>query len=131
MQFFNRVFGAVNRAYLVRAYVIGVAIFAFLVWAMSSYLDSNPDKQFNHYGIFTYFAICTVLFPFAKLAWDQLRDFAMGGNLIVMNAIFLLMLKVWINAFLWSSAVFVAPLGMFWLWYKTRDSVSQGDDEIV
>lgn len=56
MQFLGRIFGAMSRAYLIRGYVIGVAIFTLLIWMVLSYLDSHPDKEFYHYGMFSYFS---------------------------------------------------------------------------
>lgn len=116
MNFLGRIFGGVRTSYLIRAYLIGAIFFALMI-AVSL---SAETKNGTPYGAIAFAALSTVLFPFAKLVWDELRDLAFGNNMIFMNAILLFMLKWFVNAFLWTFAIFVAPVGILYLWFRTR-----------
>ncbi len=58
------------------------------------------------------------------MVWDELRDFAMGNNLVFANGLLVLMGKLFINLVLWFLAVFIAPLGLLYLWFRTRDDAA-------
>ncbi|MHA3916711.1 hypothetical protein [Halovulum sp. GXIMD14793] len=77
MNFLKSIFGTINRRYLVRAYVIGLAFYGLiLVMLLNSDSEQNPSFMI---GVLT---ISLLLFPFAKLVWDELRDFIMGDTII-------------------------------------------------
>lgn len=116
MSFFRRIFGGVQPSFLVRSYLIGLI---FFVVAISMPLGAEP-KNSAHIVLIMYAALSTVLFPFAKLSWDELRDLVFGNNVIFMNAVSLLMLKWTVNILLWASAIFIAPVGILYLWFRTR-----------
>jgi len=120
MQFLERIFGSIDRTYLIRAYGIGCALFALLVYL---------DFKFLHPGIFPpvsilcLFSLNTLLFPFSKIGWDQAKSVVLGTNRFAVPAIILLPVKLFINYMLWGYAVFIAPIAILWLLYRTRTSV--------
>jgi len=112
----KRIFGAMNRRYLVRAYLIGLAFFTLmmvLVW------DSQPDTA--RAKIIGLLIVNLLLFPFAKFAWDELRDFIRGDSVIIQFAIFHFFFKYIVNGFLFATATFIAPFGIAYLWFRTRN----------
>jgi len=125
MSFISRTFGALRPAYMIRAYVIGAIFFACMVWLRLQTPDAhgNTDKVM----LLIYLFVCTLLFPFAKLIWDELRNVALGSNFFVMNAVILVFLKLLVNMMLWFFAVFVAPLGVLYLWYRSREVSAPGE----
>jgi hypothetical protein len=62
----------------------------------------------------------TLLFPFAKLVWNNVRDFILGDTVLISSAMFLFMGKFFINGTLWSLAIFIAPIGIGYLWFRNR-----------
>lgn len=113
-------------SYLVRSYLIGLIFFALIV-VMTFGAENRSGTPI---GLLVYAALSTLLFPFAKLVWDELRDLAFGNNIVLMNAIFLFMLKLFINLFLWAFAIFVAPLGILYLWFRSRQPKMTGEDQV-
>lgn len=65
--------------------------------------------------------ICLALFPFSKLVYDELKRFVLGENVFYINALVMLFAKLIINLFLFMGAWFIAPLGIAYLWYKSKD----------
>ncbi|WP_158011137.1 hypothetical protein [Tardibacter chloracetimidivorans] len=109
MEFVRRIFGAVEPRYLIRAYIFGALFFAFM-------MALGPKTPF----LIIYFLICTALFPFAKMVWDTAMDTMRGNTIFVMPALILIVLKLFINMMLWCFALFVAPIGIFFLNRRIR-----------
>lgn len=118
MSFYSRTVGALQPAYVVRAYVIGFALLALVAW-VRLHAPSNHGRT-DTYVSLGYLFVCSLLFPFAKFVWDELRDVALGGNVFFINGLIALILKVFINGLLWAFAVFIAPIGLLYLWFRTR-----------
>nr|WP_181377321.1 hypothetical protein [Ochrobactrum sp. LM19]AJW29986.1 membrane protein [Ochrobactrum sp. LM19] len=125
MNIFRRIFGGVQPSYLVRSYLIGLLFFALTVgMAMSSEIKNGTPV-----GLIVFATLSTLLFPFAKLVWDELRDLAFGNNVIFMNAFSLFMLKWVVNGLLWALAIFIAPVGILYLWFRTRQPKEAMEDQ--
>jgi hypothetical protein len=118
MTVLRRTFGALRPGYLVRSYVIGLVLLGLMIAFITN--AAAKDNGGSPIAMYIYFGVCTLLFPFAKLAWDELRNLAFGDNIIVLNAGLMLFLKFVINLLLWGFAVFVASLGLLYLWFQTR-----------
>ncbi|BCH67931.1 MULTISPECIES: hypothetical protein [Rhizobium/Agrobacterium group] len=118
MKFLQRIFSGVRPIYLIRSYLISLFFFGLM---LSTVLNAET-KTSTPIGTIVFSTSSAVLFPFAKLVWDELRDLAFGNNIIFMNAVFLLILKLFVNVLLWGGAVFIAPIGILYLWFRTRQS---------
>lgn len=116
MSFLRRIFGSFDKAYLVRAYVIGIAILALYAVILSRGADPIPSP------IWFILIVNTILFPFSKLVWDEIMSLLLGRNIFFLPAIFLMFAKLLINVALWAGAIFVAPLGILWLWYRSGEA---------
>lgn len=112
----GRILNGVERTYLIRAWLIAACFFALM--AVVAFQNKNGVQV----APLIYFAICTLLFPFSKLVWDEIKALVMGQNIIFMNALILMLLKVFINALLWSFAPFIAVIGIGYIWYRTKSN---------
>ena len=111
-----RIFGAVRREYLVRAYVIGFVFYAFFIFM--DYQAGWPEGFFwkrAFPGLF-----CVAVFPFSKLVYDEFKRFVLGDNVFILNALVMVIAKIIINFTLFLFAWFVAPIGVAYLWYRSR-----------
>lgn len=111
----RRILSGVERSYLIRSWIIGICFLALMLFAASQGKNAIPIT-----AIF-YFIVSTILFPFSKLVWDELKLLMMGNNIIFMNILILYPLKLFINALLWGFAPFVAILGIGYIWFRTRN----------
>lgn len=118
METVRRIFAGMNGTYLVRAYVIGLL---FLALMALGYFGSDADRAMPARMI-AVGLINTLLFPFSKLIWDELKSFLLGQTVVVGNVGVVFLGKLFINALLWALAVFVAPLGVAYLWFRTREA---------
>lgn len=120
--FARRIFGTVEPRYLIRAYLISLAFLIYAIWFFATQANLQPHQQGIMFG---YAILSAVLFPFAKLVWDEVRDMIMGNTVLsyggwamLVNFVF----KVIINLFLWFAAILIAPLGILYLWLRSRGS---------
>jgi len=128
MNFIRVIFGAVEQRYLIRAYIISAAFLAYVLWHFSSQVTLVGSQKAVMFG---YSVLSAILFPFAKLVWDELRDMILGNNSIIhfgwwaiaMNFTF----KIIVNVLLWFFAVGIAPLGILYLWFRNRGTINNID----
>lgn len=115
MNLLKSIFGTIDRRYLVRAYVIGLAFFAlFFITLVNSKSGTNPTFMIG------FATVSLLLFPFAKLVWDELRNFIMGDTMIFQSISMHLIGKYLVNGVLFASAILIAPLGILYLWFRSR-----------
>ena len=126
MNFLRRIFGGLQPSYLIRSYLVGLIFFSLMIGMALNAETKNGSPV----GLIVFASLSTLLFPFAKLVWDELRDLAFGNNVIFMNAMMLIMLKWLVNGFLWAFAIFVAPIGILYLWLRTRQPLARLDEEV-
>ncbi|WP_299592928.1 hypothetical protein [uncultured Tateyamaria sp.] len=126
------VVGSLDKGWLFRAYLIGALCFC---WVMGMRVMAAQDPNFvpssdtPSVGFFFRFSlISTILFPFAKIVWNVVRDFILGDTVLISNAAALFLGKFIVNLALWTMAIFIAPIGIGYLWYSqralTRDKAS-------
>ena len=111
-----------DNRYLVRAYLFSVAMLSYYIWILTT---NTTLSNFEMVALMLYAVICTIIFPFSKLVWDEIKQTILGNNTIFSVGIWAVFInfivKVLINALLWFFAIFVAPLGILYLWIKGRN----------
>lgn len=114
----KRLFGALTGAHLIRAYLLGLILLATFCWLF--FKTTRPLGEV----ILTlgYFGLCTLLFPFAKLVWDELMSLVLGESIIIMPVLILYPMKLVVNVILWFFAIFIAPFGLAYIWWRTKDA---------
>ncbi len=116
----SRIFEMLNRRYLIRAYFIGLVFFGLEGFMLVHSLTRGHVHVGGDMLMLVLMAADTLLFPFSKFAWDQTRDFLMGNNIVFANAIVIFVMKLFVNILLWGFAIFVAPIGIGYLWFRSH-----------
>lgn len=122
--FIAHLFGQFDRQWLFRAYFIGF-LFLCLCSLMTLGLVANPSIEQGERGTSTAVILVlsilnTLLFPFAKLVWNNLKGFVLGDTILLSNFLFLIVGKFVVNFTLWWLALVIAPFGVGYLWFKGR-----------
>lgn len=135
MNFGKEMFASVNRRYLIRAYLISFTLLVWAIWYFSSQAGLSSYQKGAMYG---YSVLSAVLFPFAKLVWDELKETVLGNNQIVHFGWWAIgvnyMLKAIVNILLWYFAILIAPFGILYLHIqnrRTENSELINDDPVV
>lgn len=119
--FLKRIFGALEPTYLIRAYVISAVFMAMIAWFVI-YMAKGEPLTFDRIATLMVFGIGALLFPFSKLVWDEIKRVMMGSNIFILPVIILMPLKLLVNYALWCFSIFIAPLGIAYLWLRSRQS---------
>jgi hypothetical protein len=59
----------------------------------------------------------TLLYPYSRFVYESVMDFIIGRNVFFVNAILMLAVKLMTMLLCWSLAIFVAPIGLAYLYY--------------
>ena len=70
--------------------------------------------------------INTVLYPYSRFVYESVVGFIMGNNIFITNAVMLLAAKLFTMALCWGAAIFIAPVGLAYLYYQHSKKEAQG-----
>lgn len=122
MNFIKNLFAKLNTEYLIKNYLIGIALGIFF-WKVKISGGTIPTK--------IYIVIASILFPFSKLVFNDLRAVLLRGNIIILPIIIGLPLKFFINSFLFLGTWIFTPLGFLYLYIldkRTKNIEKQNSD---
>ncbi|MFJ8416996.1 hypothetical protein HWX41_19305 [Bacillus paramycoides] len=105
IQFIKKMFHGVDTQYLVKSYIISIAVSGFL-------LHMNEMS----FTMTIYVVLAGFLFPFATIIWDDLIDTLMGGHSIIIPLLFMLMWKGFKILVLYTFSPLIAPFGMLYVY---------------
>jgi hypothetical protein len=58
----------------------------------------------------------TFLYPYSRYVYEGITRFILGENLFIINAGVMLLAKLLTMALCWAAAVFIAPIGLAYLY---------------
>lgn len=111
MDFFRKTLGGLKASYYIRHFIFGALISAFFIYI--SMQSPNGVKLEN----IIFFVINALLYPYARFVYEQIIGFIMGENIFFINAIVMLTVKVITMCLCWIFSVFIAPVGLIYLYY--------------
>lgn len=111
MNFFKKTFGGLKASYYIRHFIFGAAISAFLIYMA---LQSPHGVKAEN---LIFFIINALLYPYARFVYEQIVSFVMGNNIFFVNALLMLMVKLFTMIMCWGFSIFIAPLGLAYIYY--------------
>lgn len=111
---FAKTFGGLSRAYYFRQFIFGL-LFPLMMFAMFN-MSSRPIPMPGF--LIVLFAINTLLYPYSRFVYEGIVGFILGNNVFFVNAFFMLVVKFMTMALCWSAAIFVAPIGLAYLYFR-------------
>lgn len=110
--FLGKTFGGLTLSYYLRHLFFGFLIFAFSAVMVGSHM---PAQDRIIMGIFS--VIWTFLYPYSRFVYESVMDFFMGDNIFILPIIILLPAKLFTMILCWSLSIFIAPVGLAWLYF--------------
>lgn len=120
--FLTKTFGGLSTSYYIRNLVFALLPAALVVFMEFSISDS--EHQPLRYGMIVMAAINTLLYPYSRFVYESAVDFVIGRNVFAVNAIIFLLLKIITIIVCWFLAVFIAPIGLIYLYFRHSKSAS-------
>ena len=103
--------GGLSIQYYFRQFFFGLVIAAFI------FFMSTQDGRSMPIGMLLFTIVSTLLYPYSRFVYESIIDFVMGKNVFFVNAILMLITKFFTMAMCWAFAIFVAPIGLAYLYY--------------
>lgn len=106
-----KTFGGLSAPYYLRHFIFGLAfpIFVFMMLSQSS----RPI----HMPLVLMMVLNTMLYPYSRFVYESIVNFIVGENVFFVGAVLALVVKAMTMAFCWVGAIFVAPLGLAYLYF--------------
>ncbi|MFL6463281.1 MAG: hypothetical protein ACJ73N_02585 [Bryobacteraceae bacterium] len=108
-----KTFGGLSLAYYVRHFIFGL-LFPVFIYVM---LSPANGKHAISLPMLLMFVVNTLLYPYSRFVYESVRDFILGSNVFLVNAVLMLGFKVVTMMFCWGLAIFIAPLGLGYLYF--------------
>ncbi|GAC1035917.1 hypothetical protein thsps117_06740 [Pseudomonas sp. No.117] len=117
--FLSKTFGGLSRSYYLRQLMFAFVMAAIFIWMLSH--GNGPAIKPEIYALFV---INTLLYPYSRFVYESVVGFIVGNNVFFVNAIAMLIAKFMTMVMCWSMAIFIAPLGLAYLyWYHSKQTI--------
>jgi hypothetical protein len=108
---FAKTFGGLSPRYYFRQFAFGLLVPAFV------YLMQSKSAHAMSIGMVVMLLVNTLLYPYSRFVYERVVGFVMGENVFFVNAFLMLVTKAITMALCWTFAVFIAPLGLSYLYF--------------
>lgn len=105
-----KTFGGLTPQYYLRHFFFGSAVAAFILFVL--FKDPHPTQL----GVIAWVVVNTFLYPYSRFVYESVVGFIMGSNVFFLNAFVMLSVKAITIVVCWAAAVFVAPIGLLYLY---------------
>jgi hypothetical protein len=110
-----RTFGGLSSQYYFRNFVFGLIYPALFWFALSR--SHQPKPVFAMIITIVVVAVNTLLYPYSRFVYESIVNFILGRNVFFVNAIMMLIVKWMTMTVCWGFAIFVAPVGLAYLYF--------------
>jgi hypothetical protein len=107
----KKTLGGLSPQYYFRQFFFGLAITVIYFFLATQDGKSLPG------GMLIFTVINTFLYPYSRFVYESIVDFIMGENVFFVNTLFLLISKYITMAMCYTFAIFIAPIGLAYLYY--------------
>ena len=106
------IFGSMKSGYYFRQLFFGVILGALFI---AGKVKASPELPLGEIAMAV---VSTILYPYARFVYESIVGFVMGNNLFVVPALILLFVKLCTMIMCWFLAIFIAPLGLAYIYWK-------------
>lgn len=107
----QKTLGGLSPQYYCRQLFFGLVVAALVLFA------STQDGRSVPAGMLFFTVVSALLYPYSRFVYESIVGFIMGENVFFVNAVFMLITKFITMAMCWACAIFVAPLGLAYLYF--------------
>jgi hypothetical protein len=115
-----RTLGGLSREYYFRQFVFGLIFPAITVFAFTH--GAHPQPM--HSSLIFVLIVNTLLYPYSRFVYEGVVGFVVGENLFIVPAFIMLIVKLLTMVMCWALAIFIAPIGLLYLYSHHSRSAS-------
>ncbi|NDP49562.1 MAG: hypothetical protein GZ085_14480 [Sulfuriferula multivorans] len=109
-QIVAKTLGGLSVQYYLRQFFFGFCLLT------ASYFILKNNPQPIPVGMAIFLCVNTLLYPYSRFVYERLIHFIVGDNLFIVNALWLLAIKLLTMLVCWVMAIFIAPIGLVYLY---------------
>jgi hypothetical protein len=106
-----KTFGGLSPQYYVRQFLFA------LIFPVCIYFITNRGAHSAPVDMIALLVVNTLLYPYSRFVYEGVMGFIVGQNVFWVNVFFMLFMKLVTMALCWSCAIFIAPIGLAYLYY--------------
>jgi hypothetical protein len=114
----SKTLGGLSPRYYARNLFFGLIFPALII---TPAIQSGRGIEF---GLIIFALVNTLLYPYSRFVYESITGFILGNNVFFVNAFVMLFFKLLTMALCWAFAIFVAPLGLAYLYFYHSKSTS-------
>ncbi|XVJ69649.1 MAG: hypothetical protein HEQ39_08340 [Rhizobacter sp.] len=115
-----KTFGGLSPQYYFRQFFFGV-IFPLMIYSVLSQQETVPMP----YLMIGLLIVNTLLYPYARFVYEGIVGFIIGENVFLVNTFLMLFVKFMTMTVCWSFAIFIAPVGLLYLYIHHSKNSSE------
>lgn len=115
----QKTFGGLSKSYYFRHFTFGLIFVAIFVCIS---LKSTNGIRTNDAILFV---VNAFLYPYSRFVYESVIGFIVGDNLFVLPAVAVLLAKLVTMIFCFMLAIFIAPIGLAYLYYYHTKQAKQ------
>lgn len=117
-------FGGLSTQQYLRHLFFGIVVLALFCFpALGS--DKPIPTQFLIFSV-----ICTFLYPYSRFVYERIIGFIIGNNQVFGSIFIVVVVKAFTITACWMFAIFIAPVGLLWLYFDNRNRITAPTSEI-
>ncbi|MDR0781872.1 MAG: hypothetical protein LBF16_14495 [Pseudomonadales bacterium] len=105
----RKTLGGLSLQYYLRQFMFGLVMAALLY-----FLTTQGGRPFE---LWFFTLTSTLLYPYSRFVYESIVGFVMGENVFFVNALLMLITKIFTMFLCWGFAWFIAPIGLVYLYY--------------
>lgn len=115
---FQKTLGGLSKEYYTRQFLFGLIFPALILFV-------KMQADMPGFSLILMMLINTALYPYSRFVYESIVGFIMGNNVFIANAVMLLVAKLFTMALCWGAAIFIAPVGLAYLYYHHSKNEAQ------
>ena len=120
----RRIFTSLKPSFLIRHYVFGLCFTTLYVCILFKRYTFAQNSFEIIMGL-SMVTLSLLLFPFATLIYEEIRDTMIGNSVyIINNAFIILFVKLFIKSIIFSFSIPIGILGILYILFRTRNTNS-------
>jgi hypothetical protein len=115
----QKTFGGLTRQYYTRQLFFSCLMLTFFAWFLfhAGQASQQPVKALIFGG---YCIVNALLYPYSRFVYESIVHFITGNNVFYGSAPVMLMTKAFTMMMCWCLAIFIAPIGLGYLYLRNR-----------
>lgn len=118
--FFLKTFGGLDSKYYFRHFIFGLLLAAFV------YLTTKENIKASEVLLLV---SSTLLYPYSRFVYESIIGFIFGENTFILPAWIVLILKFITIMLCYSLAVYIAPLGLIYLYFYHSKKIKKDNEK--